>query len=91
MTAKAANPRRDELEQLARLPDDQIDTGDIPEASPEQVRYARRPGRGEARVQPVAIDARIVAWFRAEYGDAFEDAINEALRDYITKAERRRA
>lgn len=86
MRAKAVNPHRDELDRLARLPDDQIDTTDIPEASPDQWRYARRPGRGEARVQPVAIEARIVAWFKAAYGDDFEEAINEVLREHIRKA-----
>ena len=86
MRAKAVNPHRAELERLARMPDDQIDTADIPEASPEQWRYARRPGRGEARVQPVAIEARIVSWFRAHHGEDFEEAINEVLREHIRKA-----
>jgi uncharacterized protein (DUF4415 family) len=87
MRAKAAKTHQDELEHLANLPDEEIDTADIPETSPEQWRYARRPGRGEARVQPVAIEARTVTWFRARHGDAFEEAINEVLREHIRKAE----
>ena len=78
MTARAAKRR-------PGGPDDHIDTSDIPEAGPERWRYARRPGRGEHRVQPVAIDARIVAWFRENHGDDFEEGINEALREHIRK------
>ena len=35
--------RQDQLHRLAALPDDQIDTSDIPEASAEAWHHARRP------------------------------------------------
>ena len=44
MSKKALSPElQDQLDQLAALPDDQIDTTDIPEAPPEAWLHARRP------------------------------------------------
>lgn len=59
---------------------------DIPEASAEQLRYARRPGRGQARVLPVAIDADIVEWLRKKHGDDAEAVMTQVLRDHIAAA-----
>lgn len=91
MRAKATKTPHEDLDRLADLPDEEIDTSDIPETTPEQWRYARRPGRGQARVQPVAIEARIVNWFKAQHGDRYEEAINQALREHIRKVESKRA
>jgi len=45
MSKKALSPElQDQLDKLAALPDEQIDTADIPEASPEAWLHARRPG-----------------------------------------------
>ena len=45
MSKKALSPElQDQLDKLATLPDEQIDTADIPEASPEAWLHARRPG-----------------------------------------------
>ena len=45
MSKKALSPElQDQLDKLAALPDEQIDTTDIPEASPEAWLQARRPG-----------------------------------------------
>ena len=44
MSKKALSPElQGQLDQLAVLPDEQIDTADIPEASPEAWLHARRP------------------------------------------------
>ena len=45
MSKKALSPKlQDQLDKLAVLPDEQIDTADIPEASPEAWLHAHRPG-----------------------------------------------
>lgn len=44
MSKKALSPElQDQLDKLVALPDEQIDTADIPEASPEGWLHARRP------------------------------------------------
>ena len=87
MKTKAIDPQESgRLERLAALPDNQIDTADIPEAPAEQLRYARRPGRGEARVLPVAVEAGLVEWFRKHHGEGFETAMADVLREHILAA-----
>ncbi|MDB5455587.1 MAG: hypothetical protein JWP92_1172 [Caulobacter sp.] len=84
----------DRLAKLATLPDDQIDTSDIPEAPRENARLARRPGLGQALTHPdaVALDADLVGWFKAHAGDTpYQTEINRVLRQHVAKAEKKRA
>ncbi len=57
---------QDQLDKLAALPDEQIDTTDIPEAPPEAWLHARRPGLYRPVKKPVTLrlDADVVAWFK---------------------------
>ena len=84
--------QRDELAALERLPDDQIDTDDIPEAldwsnSKRGVFY--RPV--EQRVT-LRLDADVVSWFKANARDGrdYKKEINLALCEYISRVETER-
>lgn len=70
MSKKALSPElQDQLDRLAALPDDQINTTDIPEASAEAWQHARRPGLYRPIKKPVTLrlDADIVSWFKEHY------------------------
>jgi uncharacterized protein (DUF4415 family) len=89
-----SSEQRERLARLEALPDDQIDTTDIPEAPHENARLARRPGLGEALAHPdaVALDADIVGWFKEHAGDKpYQTEINRVLRQHVVKAEKKRA
>src|SRR3546814_14745516 len=79
---------QDQLNKLASLPDDQIDTVDTHETSPEAWLHARRPGLYKPVKKPVTLrlDADVVAWFKdhAE-GRGYQTEINRVLRLYITE------
>lgn len=79
-----------QLEHLAALPDDQIDTVDIPEAPEESWRYARRGALYRPLKQSVTIrlDADVLQWFRdhAE-GRGYQTEINAVLRRHVAKAD----
>ncbi|MGD9540065.1 BrnA antitoxin family protein [Methylocystis sp.] len=75
-----------ELEQIAAMPDDQIDTKDIPEARAENWAFARRGAFYKPIKQPVniRIDADVLDWFkrRAE-GRGYQTEINRVLRRHV--------
>jgi uncharacterized protein (DUF4415 family) len=95
MSRKALeSQQRDRLAKLAALPDEQIDTSDIPEASAESWAQARRPGLFRPIKTPVTIrlDADVLAWFREHaQGRGYQSDINRALRQHIEPSGRKRA
>jgi uncharacterized protein (DUF4415 family) len=78
-----------QLARLAALPDEEIDTADIPEAPVENWLQARRGERRRPLKQPVTIrlDADVVAWFKdhTESG-GYQTEINRVLRKYVAEA-----
>ncbi len=79
-----------ELERLAALPEDEINTGDIPE---------QRDWRGAQRgafFRPVKqqitlrLDADIVDWFKRhpKANAGYQTTINQALREYVVQHDR---
>jgi uncharacterized protein (DUF4415 family) len=75
-----------ELKRLAAMPDDQIDTSDIPERSDwagAEIGKFYRPIKTQLTLR---IDADVVEWFKAR-GGKYQSAINDALRQYV-QAER---
>lgn len=81
--------RQEQLEYLAALPEDQIDTTDIPEAPPEAWAKARRPGLYRPVKQPVTLrlDADVLAWFKEHaQGRGYQTEINRVLRRYVAEA-----
>lgn len=88
LTAK----QRPELEALAALPDDRIDTADIPEVrdwSDAKRGLFYRPIKKQLTLR---IDADVVAWFknRTPKGRGYQTQMNMALRDHIKRQARTR-
>lgn len=76
-----------QLIRLAALPDEAIDTRDIPEASPASWQLAQRRGLFRPVKQPITIrlDSDIVAWFKARRrGRGYQSEINAVLRKHVT-------
>jgi uncharacterized protein (DUF4415 family) len=76
-----------ELEALAALPDDQIDTRDIPEVrdwSGAQRGLFFRPMKQQLTLR---IDADVLAWFKQQtpHGEGYQTRINRALREYMAQ------
>ena len=79
-----------ELEKLANLSEDEIDTRDIPEQrdwSGAKRGLFFRPVKQQLTLR---LDADIVAWFkaRAPEGKGYQTGINSALRAYVEQNER---
>jgi uncharacterized protein (DUF4415 family) len=76
-----------ELAALAALPDDQIDTRDIPEVrdwSGAQRGLFFRPMKQQLTLR---IDADVLAWFKRQTpsGEGYQTRINRALREYMAQ------
>ena len=87
MRKKELSPKESrELERLAALPDEKIDTKDIPEAPAENWAFARRGGFYRPIKQPVSIriDADVLDWFkRHAEGRGYQSEINRVLRRHV--------
>ena len=76
-----------ELAALAALPDDQIDTSDIPELPPGAWKDAVR-GRFYRPVKQAVsmrLDADVVAWLKAS-GEGYQTRINTYLRQLMRQS-----
>jgi len=73
---KPSKAQRQRLEALARMPDDQIDTSDIPEIRDwsHAIRFSRRP-----RTVTVQIEADILEWLKRQDQDVSK-GLNRILR-----------
>ena len=74
-----------ELEALAALPDDKIDTRDIPEVrdwSGARRGLFFRPIKQQLTLR---IDADVIAWFKRHtpHGEGYQTSINRVLREYM--------
>jgi uncharacterized protein (DUF4415 family) len=77
--------QRTELEALARLPDERINTREIPEQrdwSSARRGLFFRPVKQQLTLR---LDADLIAWFkdRAPNGEGYQTRINRALREYV--------
>jgi uncharacterized protein (DUF4415 family) len=95
MSRKELKPEQlERLAKLAELPDEQIDTADIPEAPAANWIHARRGELYRPLKQPVTIrlDADVLAWFKEHAADGgYQTEINRVLRRHVLESERRRA
>jgi uncharacterized protein (DUF4415 family) len=69
-------------EELAALPDDAIDTSDIPELDEAFFRNARLVMPEGKRQVTLRIDADVLDWFRAR-GKGYQSRMNAVLRAYV--------
>jgi uncharacterized protein (DUF4415 family) len=95
MRKRAFSPSEiEQLTGLAKLPDEAIDTIDIPEASAQNWVHARRGELYRPLKQPVTIrlDADVLAWFKEHAVEGgYQTEINRVLRRHVADAEKRRA
>lgn len=90
---RLSRAQRAELHKLARMPDDKIDTRDIPEVhdwfdAKRGLFY--RPLKQQITLR---LDADVVTWFRrhARKGKGYQSDMNRALRDYVAQHRRKSA
>ncbi|MGW8138395.1 BrnA antitoxin family protein (plasmid) [Sphingomonas zeae] len=90
MSKKPFSPElQEQLDRLADLPDNRIDTTDIPEASAEAWKHAYRPDLYRPVKKPVTLrlDADVLAWFKQHAkGRGYQTEINQVLRRYMADA-----
>jgi uncharacterized protein (DUF4415 family) len=74
-----------ELKALAALPDDQIDTQDIPEVSDWSKAKRGLFYRPIKQQITLRLDADVIAWFksRVPQGQGYQTDINRVLREYV--------
>jgi uncharacterized protein (DUF4415 family) len=76
---------REQAERLARLPEDSIDTSDIPEAPEENWKYARRPALEAWMANRVELDPVVIDWFKKHAdGGEYQEEINRVLRRHVS-------
>ena len=84
-----------EIKALAALPDEAIDTSDIPPLSEEFWKTAERSRfyRPVKQLLTLRLDADVVAWFKshARDGRGYQTNINRALREYVLGREKKKA
>ena len=84
--------QRAELDALAALPDERIDTRKIPESRDWSAGRRGLFYRPLKRQLTLRIDADVIAWFkrRAPKGEGYQTDINRALREYVRRRARER-
>ena len=85
---KLTNQQKAEIEALAALPDERIDTSDIPEI-PDWSGAGRRTLYRPVKQQiTLRLDADVVAWFKsnARGGRGYQTEINRVLREHAKTA-----
>ncbi len=82
------------IERLKALPDEEIDTSDIPvvlDSKNAKRGMFYRPVKQQITLR---LDADVVAWFRenaGKNGRGYQTAMNRALRDHVVRTEREKA
>lgn len=80
--SKLTDSQRRELQLLDTLPDEAIDTSDIPEITDFSGAVRGRFYRPVKQHVTLRLDADLLAWFKAQ-GDGYQSRINAALREYV--------
>jgi uncharacterized protein (DUF4415 family) len=78
-----------ELEALAAMPDEKIDTRDIPEQRDWQGAKRGLFFRPVKKQLTLRLDADLIDWFqsRVPHGKGYQTSINDALREYVAQHE----
>jgi uncharacterized protein (DUF4415 family) len=80
--SKTTDEQRRELKRLAGLPDEDIDTGDVPVVDDFSGAVRGRFYRTVKQQITLRIDADLLEWFRSR-GGKYQTRINDALREYV--------
>ncbi len=94
-TKKTLSPELlDQLRKVAELPEENINTVDIPQAPAENWAFAQRSAFYKPLKRPVTIrlDADVLSWFKEHAAKGrYQTEINQVLRQYVVSQEKRRA
>lgn len=86
---KAADKKRAaELARLAKLPDREIVTSDIPEIMGWSNAVVGRFYRPVKQQVTLRIDADVLNWFKTQ-GGRYQSAVNAALREHVARKSKR--
>ena len=86
---KATDKKRaSELARLAKLPDREIDTSDIPETSGWSKAVIGKFYRPVKTQVTLRIDADVLNWFKTQ-GGKYQSAVNAALREHVQRKSKR--
>jgi len=89
MKKAISKEQRDRLDRLAAMPDDQIDTSDIPEVLDWSGAVRGGLYRPRKEVITIRVDADVLAWFKERaQGRGYQTEIDRALRQYIGETRR---
>lgn len=80
--SKVTRKQAKEIEKLAKMADEAIDTRDVPEVEDFSGAVRGRFYRPVKQQITLRIDADLLAWFRS-LGEKYQTRINEALREYM--------
>jgi uncharacterized protein (DUF4415 family) len=80
--SKVTRKQAREIEKLAKMADEAIDTRDVPEVEDFSGAVRGRFYRPVKQQITLRIDADLLAWFRS-LGEKYQTRINEALREYM--------
>jgi uncharacterized protein (DUF4415 family) len=83
--------QRAELKAVAALPDNAIDTRDMPEIADWSRAVRGRFYRPVKQQLTLRLDADLVAWFKAKGSSGYQTRINRALREYVASHGKRAA
>ncbi len=91
MKKLSSSQRAKQLKRIAAIPDDRIDTSDIPELTEEQLRRAVRGRFYRPIKKPVTmrLDADVIEWLKGD-GRGYQTKANALLRREMLRAYRRR-
>lgn len=76
------NISQQRLKEIAEIPDEKIDTSDIPELDDDFWKDARLIIPESKKLFHFCIEKDVFEWF-AQFGDDYQIRINAVLRDYV--------
>ena len=82
--SKVTKQQADELATLAALPEEAIDTSDIPEITDWHGAVVGKFYRPLKKTVTIRLDADVVAWFKSQGGE-YQTTVNRILRDYMIR------
>ena len=80
--SKVTEKQAREIQELAKLSDEEIDTSDVPEVHDFTDAVRGRFYRPIKQQVTLRLDADLLAWFRS-LGGKYQTRINAALREYM--------
>jgi uncharacterized protein (DUF4415 family) len=73
---------RKRLEEIQNMPDEEIDTSDIPELDDRFWETAKMVVPTSKKAVSLRLDSDILDWFKSQ-GKGYQSAINNVLRTYV--------